>query len=289
MIRILFVCHGNICRSVAAEMILKKMAAEAGVKAVIDSAATSSEEIGNDIYPPMKRELLRRGIPCGPHAARRLTGSDGDRYDLIIGMDAENMTMIRRILPKNTRALIRIMTEYIEGPGAPAEIADPWYTRDFATAVDQITRACEGILKRIRPVRVAAGVIFDSLSHPTRLFATERGYGSFKGQWEFPGGKIEPGESPEQALVRELREELNIDVRLGGRIASVEYDYPSFHLSMECFRCELSRGTPLLKEAMAARWLTRKELRDVSWLPADWQLLPYLEAELQDPEGQGRL
>ena len=125
----------------------------------------------------------------------------------------------------------------------------------------------------MKTVRVVAAVICDSLEKKTRFFATARGYGEYKGWWEFPGGKIENGETPEQALIREIREELTIEISVGELIKTLEYDYPSFHLSMDCFWAEVISGQIELKEAEAARWLCREELLDVKWLPADLELI----------------
>lgn len=105
------------------------------------------------------------------------------------------------------------------------------------------------------------------------IFATQRGYGEFKGGWEFPGGKIESGETPQQALKREIMEELDTEIAVGELIDTIEYDYPNFHLSMDCFWCEVIRGELILKEAEDAKWLTREHLADVKWLPADVTLI----------------
>ena len=118
-------------------------------------------------------------------------------------------------------------------------------------------------------VRVVAAVIRSE----NKIFATARGYGDFKGMWEFPGGKIEPGETPELALVREIKEELDTEVKVGELICTIEYDYPTFHLSMDCFWCEIVKGKLVLKEAEAARWLSKEQLYEVDWLPADITLI----------------
>ncbi|MCI7262146.1 MAG: (deoxy)nucleoside triphosphate pyrophosphohydrolase [Clostridium sp.] len=121
----------------------------------------------------------------------------------------------------------------------------------------------------MKTIRVAAAVIHEG----NKIFATARGYGEYKGQWEFPGGKIEPGETPQEALKREIREELATDICVGDLIDTVEYDYPEFHLSMDCFWCERVSGDLKLLEAVEARWLSEEELHSVQWLPADWEVL----------------
>ena len=132
----------------------------------------------------------------------------------------------------------------------------------------------------MKTIKVVAAVICDSLQTKTRIFATARGYGEFKGQWEFPGGKIEPGETPQQALAREIKEELDTTIRVGELIDTLEYDYPDFHLSMDCFWCEVVEGELVLLEAQDARWLTKDELDSVKWLPADLGLVEKIASEL---------
>lgn len=114
-----------------------------------------------------------------------------------------------------------------------------------------------------------------------KVFATQRGYGDFKDGWEFPGGKVEAAESPEDALRREIREELETEISVGHLIDTVEYDYPAFHLSMRCYACSIVSGNLHLVEHESARWLTADELHSVNWLPADYQLIPRIEKELQ--------
>lgn len=132
----------------------------------------------------------------------------------------------------------------------------------------------------MKTIRVVAAIICDDRKNPSRIFATARGYGEFKGQWEFPGGKIEEGESPENALRREIREELETEIEIGELIHTIEYDYPTFHLSMDCFLAQVTSGNLVLKEAEAARWLTKSELYDVQWLPADLSLIAMLENKM---------
>lgn len=133
----------------------------------------------------------------------------------------------------------------------------------------------------MKTIRVVAAVICDSLQAKTRIFATARGYGEFKGMWEFPGGKIEPDETPQQALVREILEELATEIKVGELIDTVEYDYPDFHLSMDCFWCEVVSGDLVLLEAQEARWLTKDELDSVKWLQADMGLVEIIIKEMK--------
>lgn len=122
----------------------------------------------------------------------------------------------------------------------------------------------------MKTINVVAAVIMKE----GRVFATQRGYGEFKDGWEFPGGKVEAGESPEEALCREIREELEVEVNVGDLIDTIEYDYPAFHLSMKCYACTIAGGSPHLLEHEAARWLTADQLDSVAWLPADITLIP---------------
>ncbi len=122
----------------------------------------------------------------------------------------------------------------------------------------------------MKTINVVAAVIMKE----GKVFATQRGYGEFKDGWEFPGGKVEVGESPEEALRREIREELEVEVNVGDLIDTIEYDYPAFHLSMKCYACTIAGGSPHLLEHEAARWLSADQLDSVAWLPADITLIP---------------
>ena len=132
----------------------------------------------------------------------------------------------------------------------------------------------------MKTIKVVAAVICDSLENTTKIFATARGYGEFKGQWEFPGGKLEAGETSQQALIREIQEELAVKIEVGELIDTIEYDYPNFHLSMDCFLCVVVDGEIILKEAEAAKWLDKDELYSVDWLPADIALIEKLQNSL---------
>lgn len=140
MVKILFICHGNICRSPMGEYILKDMAARQGRSGEfeIDSAAVSREEIGNPVYPPARRELQRRGVPCGGHRARQVTMADYEKFDRIYYMDRSNARLLARILPANPDKIRPLLER---------EVADPWYTGDFAQAFEDITEGCKRILE----------------------------------------------------------------------------------------------------------------------------------------------
>lgn len=128
----------------------------------------------------------------------------------------------------------------------------------------------------MKNIKVVAAVIREG----NRIFSTQRGYGEFKGGWEFPGGKVEPHETPQQALRREIMEELDTEISVGNYIDTIEYDYPNFHLSMDCFWCEVIKGDLVLKEAEDAKWLTKEQLASVNWLPADITIIPKISKEL---------
>ena len=125
----------------------------------------------------------------------------------------------------------------------------------------------------MKTIEVVAAII----THNDQIFATQRGYGEFKDGWEFPGGKMEPGETPQQALMREIREELDTEIEVGSLVETVEYDYPNFHLTMHCFLCTIRSGELVLKEHEAAKWLTRAELDSVDWLPEDVKVVEKLK------------
>lgn len=128
----------------------------------------------------------------------------------------------------------------------------------------------------MKTIKVVAAIII----HNDKVFATQRGYGEFKDGWEFPGGKVEPQETPGAALVREIREELDTEIEVGELLDTVEYDYPKFHLSMDCYICKVKSGDLVLKEHEAARWLTKETLESVDWLPADLGLLSKIKKYL---------
>ena len=134
----------------------------------------------------------------------------------------------------------------------------------------------------MKTISVVAAIIIRSETDGTKhVFATQRGYGDYKDWWEFPGGKIEQGESPQDALRREIREELATEINVGDYIGTIEYDYPAFHLSMQCFVCNVVSGKLELLEHENAAWLTRETLRSVKWLPADILILDKVEELLR--------
>lgn len=132
----------------------------------------------------------------------------------------------------------------------------------------------------MKTIRVVAAVICDDINKKRKIFATARGYGELKGRWEFPGGKIEEGESPQEALMREIDEELETEISVGALIDTIEYDYPEFHLSMDCFWAEVAEGELILKEHEAAKWLSREELDSVDWLPADITIIEQIRSAM---------
>ena len=128
----------------------------------------------------------------------------------------------------------------------------------------------------MKTIQVVAAIIKDK----DKIFATQRGYGEFKDGWEFPGGKVEEGETPEEALKREIEEELNTEIEVGDYLSTIEYDYPLFHLSMRCYWCKIIEGKPVLLEHEAAKWLTKEELDSVDWLPADLTIIELIKESL---------
>ena len=146
MIKVLFVCHGNICRSPMAEYYMKDLVEKHGLESEFEiaSAATSSEELGNDVYPPARRKLTEHGIACPPRAARRLTRADFDEYDLIIGMDTENDGNMRRICAGENAGKIHLLMDFTDRPG---DVADPWYTRNFERTWLDIADGCTALLE----------------------------------------------------------------------------------------------------------------------------------------------
>ena len=129
----------------------------------------------------------------------------------------------------------------------------------------------------MKSIRVVAAIIKRDTEHGTEIFATQRGYGNYKDWWEFPGGKIEEGERPEEALVREIKEELAADIVVESLLTTVEYDYPEFHLVMDCFWCSPKSGELTLLEHEAAKWLPLDDLRQVQWLPADIKVIEAIQ------------
>ena len=148
MIKILFICHGNICRSPMAEFVMKELVKKAGLASQfqIESAATSREEIGNPVYPPARRKLAKHGISCDGHAARQLTNQDYDEYDLLIGMDSANLRNMHRICGGDPDGKLRLLMDYTDRPG---DVADPWYTGDFEATWQDVLAGCQGLLHKL--------------------------------------------------------------------------------------------------------------------------------------------
>jgi protein-tyrosine phosphatase len=147
MIKILFICHGNICRSPMAEFVMKKMVEDAGVTHLFEiaSAATSTEEIGNPVYPPARRKLAEHGIGCEGKTARQITRGDYRHYDCIIAMDRNNLRNLRRVIGEDIDGKISLMMDYTDRPG---DVADPWYTGDFEATWRDVLEGCQGLLRQ---------------------------------------------------------------------------------------------------------------------------------------------
>ena len=148
MTRILFVCHGNICRSPMAEFVMKDLVKKAGLEARfhIESAATSTEEIGNPVYPPARRKLAEHGIDCAGKTSRQLKNSDYDAFDLLIGMDRANLRNMHRICGGDFAGKLHLLMDYTDHPG---DVADPWYTDDFETTWRDVLAGCQGLLRQL--------------------------------------------------------------------------------------------------------------------------------------------
>ena len=150
MIRILFVCHGNICRSPMAEFVMKDLVRRKGLEDsyLIESCATSSEELGHDMYPPAKDELDRRGVPYGRRSARRMTRDDYGRFDMIVAMDRQNLRNLLPFVGEDPERKVSLMLSHA---GEDRSVADPWYTGDFSATYRDVLRGCEGILRETSP------------------------------------------------------------------------------------------------------------------------------------------
>ena len=148
MTKILFICHGSICRSAMCKYIMRDLVKKAGLEneIIADAAATSREEIGNPVYPPARAKLAEHGIECSGHAARQVTRDDYDKYDLILGMDSENMYNLRRLWSEDPEGKLRMLMDFT---GRPGEVADPWYTRDFESTWRDALEGCEALLQYI--------------------------------------------------------------------------------------------------------------------------------------------
>ena len=160
------------------------------------------------------------------------------------------------------------------------EAAESMLTEQGIDEGDKVIITDSGDIKKY--VRVVAAIIVEKRPEDGRktVFATQRGYGEYKDGWEFPGGKVEENETPQQALKREIREELDTEIEVGDLIDSIEYNYPKFYLSMDCYLCKVEKGTLTLKEHEAARWLDKDSLDSVNWLPADLGLIEVLKQSL---------
>ena len=153
MTKILFICHGNICRSPMAEFVMKDLVKKAGLETefLIESAATSTEEIGNPVYPPARRKLAEHGISCAGKTSRQLIRADYGQYDLLIGMDRANIRNMNRICSGDPEGKLHLLMEYTDHPG---DVADPWYTGDFETTWRDVLAGCKGLLQAIKKERL---------------------------------------------------------------------------------------------------------------------------------------
>lgn len=179
---------------------------------------------------------------------------------------------------KKPTALLKLVAE--DGSVTHAEVLEETLASRGISEGKRVVISSEGEV--LKYIRVVAAVIRGSKHHAGKIFATARGYGEYKGWWEFPGGKIEPGETPQEALKREIREELATTISVGKLIKTIEYDYPKFHLSMDCFWAKVVSGHLELKEAEDAKWLAMDELDSVNWLPADKDLIDEILADTID-------
>ena len=179
---------------------------------------------------------------------------------------------------KQPMALLKLIGDASKSEEKYVEVSEEILAKQKITEGKKVCFTENGSI--LKYIRVVAAVIKEKTADGERIFATARGYGEYKGWWEFPGGKIEAGETPQQALVREIKEELTAEIKVGDLIHTIEYDYPDFHLSMDCFWAEVVRGQLVLKEAEAAKWLGKDEMDSVKWLPADFEVVEAISSSL---------
>ena len=280
VIKILFVCHGNICRSVMAEYILRDKLIRAGEDSLfeVDSAAMTTEEIGNPIYPPAKRKLAEKGVPLGNHRARLFTRRDYEDFDIILAMDEENLIHLERKLGGDPQRKIRLLSDYCRGENKGKYIADPWYTRDFETAYNDIDEAVSGLFARLHRSQTVMCYIGDG-ENWLMLHRTKKKDDPNEGKWIGVGGHMEAGETPEDSIRREVMEETGLTLDSLEYRGVIDFYMGDHYERMYVFLSKEYSGSLIECDEGDLAWIRKEDFDSIPMWEGDRKFIPTVMGE----------